>query len=94
MFAADLPRNGSSKTKSAAKAGSITPKGRCFEFPLKEQHVYLGVTVSYHSAAKHTVAYRTQAANQTWQRLRQILSALGPSLIDVHKRLAIWRATV
>ena len=35
-----------------------TPKGRTYEFPLKEHHVYLGVKISYHSAAKRTVAYR------------------------------------
>ncbi|CAE7346692.1 pol, partial [Symbiodinium sp. CCMP2592] len=67
-------------------------KRRCFEFPLKDQHVYLGVTISYYSAAKHTVAYRMQAANQAWQRLRKILCSR--TQLDVRKRIAIWRATV
>ena len=44
-----------------------TPKGRQYEFPLKEHHVYLGVKISYYSSAKHTVAHRIQAANHAWQ---------------------------
>ena len=69
-----------------------TPKGRLFEFPLKDHHVYLGVEISYTSAAQHTVAYRMQAAGSTWQRLRKILCSRAQ--LDVWKRLAIWRATV
>ena len=69
-----------------------TPKGRQYEFPLKEHHVYLGVKISYYSSAKHTVAHRIQAANHTWQRLRRILCSR--TQLDVWKRLAIWKATV
>ncbi|CAE7215822.1 Pol, partial [Symbiodinium sp. CCMP2456] len=69
-----------------------TPKGRLFEFPLKDHHVYLGVEISYTSAAQQTVAYRMQAASSTWQRLRKILCSRAQ--LDVRERLAIWRATV
>ena len=41
-----------------------TPKGREFRFPIRDQHTYLGVKISYHAMAKHTVLYRLQAANQ------------------------------
>ncbi|CAE7307189.1 unnamed protein product [Symbiodinium sp. CCMP2592] len=69
-----------------------TPKGRIYTFPLKEHHIYLGVTISYHSSAKHTIAHRLKAANQTWQRLRKILCSKGS--LDVWKRVEIWKTTV
>ena len=69
-----------------------TPKGRQYEFPLKEHHVYLGVKISYYSSAKHTVAHHIQAANHAWQRLRRILCSR--TQLDVWKRIAIWKATV
>ena len=62
-----------------------TPKGRQYEFPLKEHHVYLGVKISYYSSAKHTVAHRIQAANHAWQRLRRILCS--------RTQLDVWKTT-
>ena len=31
-----------------------TPKGREFRFPIRDQHTYLGVKISYHAMARHT----------------------------------------
>ena len=69
-----------------------TPKGREFRFPIREQHTYLGVKISYHAMAKHTTLYRIQAANQAWQRLRSVLCSSGR--LALPHRLSLWKATV
>ena len=69
-----------------------TPKGREFRFPIREQHTYLGVKISYHAMAKHTTLYRLQAANQAWQRLRSVLCSSGR--LALPHRISLWKATV
>ena len=69
-----------------------TPKGREFRFPIREQHTYLGVKISYHAMAKHTVQHRLQVANQAWQRLRGVLCSRGR--LELSHRISLWKATV
>ena len=69
-----------------------TPKGREFRFPIREQHTYLGVKISYHAMAKHATLYRLQAANQAWQRLRRVLCSSGR--LALPHRISLWKATV
>ena len=69
-----------------------TPRGTAYRIPIREQHTYLGVKISYHSMARHTTTHRLQAANGAWQRLRGILcSASHLALAD---RLSLWKATI
>lgn len=69
-----------------------TQRSRLFEFPIKDQHTYLGVVLSYHSAPKQTVAHRIKEANGTWQRLRPILCSR--SYLSEKDRVRLWSATV
>ncbi|CAE7227379.1 Pol, partial [Symbiodinium sp. CCMP2456] len=69
-----------------------TKRSRLFEFPIKDQHTYLGVVLSYHSAPKQTVAHRIKEANGTWQRLRPILCSR--SYLSEKDRVRLWSATV
>ena len=69
-----------------------TPKGREFRFPMRDQHTYLGVKISYHAMAKYTTLYRLQVANQAWQRLRGVLCSSGR--LALAHRISLWKATV
>ncbi|CAE7308635.1 unnamed protein product, partial [Symbiodinium microadriaticum] len=69
-----------------------TPKGREFRFPMRDQHTYLGVKISYHAMARHTTQYRLQVANQAWQRLRGVLCSSGR--LALAHRISLWKATV
>eukprot|EP00439_Symbiodinium_sp_Y106_P056973 s2801_g8.t1 len=69
-----------------------SPAGTIYEIPLREQHTYLGIRISYHSQARHAVTYRLQVAQQAWQRLKGILCS-GRHLAQSH-RLQLWRTTI
>ena len=69
-----------------------SPAGTIYEIPLREQHTYLGIRISYHSQARHAVTYRLQVAQQAWQRLKGIRCS-GRHLAQSH-RLQLWRTTI
>ncbi|CAE6947708.1 unnamed protein product [Symbiodinium sp. CCMP2592] len=69
-----------------------SPSGQVYEIPLRDQHTYLGIRISYHSQAKQAVTYRLQAANQAWQRLRGVLCSTR-HLAQKH-RISLWSSTV
>ena len=69
-----------------------SPAGTIYEIPLREQHTYLGIRISYHSQARHAVTYRLQVAQRAWQRLKSILCS-GRHLAQSH-RLQLWRTTI
>ena len=69
-----------------------SPAGTIYEIPLREQHTYLGIRISYHSQARHAVTYRLQVAQRAWQRLKGILCS-GRHLAQSH-RLQLWRTTI
>ena len=68
------------------------PGGTVYEIPLKEQHTYLGIRISYHSQSKHAVAHRLQAAQHAWQRLKGILCSTR-HLAQWH-RIQLWKTTI
>ena len=39
-----------------------TPAGRCFDIPIKREHTYLGLVISYHNPSAASVSHRIQAA--------------------------------
>ncbi|CAE7242509.1 Pol, partial [Symbiodinium sp. CCMP2456] len=69
-----------------------TPGGTAYRIPLREQHTYLGVRISYHAMASHTALHRIQAANAAWQRLRRILCS--PRQLQLTARISLWKSTV
>ena len=68
------------------------PSGTVYEIPLKEQHTYLGIRISYHSQSRHAVAHRLQAAQHAWQRLKGILCSTR-HLAQWH-RIQLWKTTI
>ena len=68
------------------------PSGTVYEIPLKKQHTYLGIRISYHSQSRHTVAHRLQAAQHAWQRLKGILCSTR-HLAQWH-RIQLWKTTI
>ena len=69
-----------------------TPRGTAYRIPIREQHTYLGIKISYHSMARHTTTHRLQAANGAWQRLRGILCSTNH--LALADRLSLWKATI
>ena len=51
-----------------------TPAGRVFDIPLKAEHVYLGLTISYHQAQSLSVAHRIP------RKLRPLLTSASAPL--------------
>ena len=69
-----------------------SPQGVVYEIPLRDQHTYLGIRISYHSQSRCSVTYRLQAANQAWQRLRSVLCSTRH--LSQRHRLQLWKTTV
>ena len=69
-----------------------SPGGTVYEIPLKDQHTYLGIRISYHSQSKHAAAHRLQAAQHAWQRLKGILCSTR-HLAQWH-RLQLWKTII
>ncbi|CAE7510208.1 unnamed protein product [Symbiodinium sp. CCMP2592] len=67
-----------------------TPAGRTFDIPLKEEHVYLGLTISYYQAVSLSVEHRIAAAWSAWTKLRPLLTSASAPALDL--RLRLWRA--
>ena len=68
------------------------PSGTVYEIPLKEQHTYLGIRISYHSQSKHSVAHRLQAAQHAWQRPKGILCSTRH--LAQWRRIQLWKTTI
>ncbi|CAE7412177.1 unnamed protein product [Symbiodinium sp. CCMP2592] len=66
-------------------------EGYVYEIPIREQHTYLGIKISYHSPSRCAVASRLQAANQAWQRLRGVLCSTRH--LALSERLQLSRRT-
>ena len=69
-----------------------TPAGRPFDIRLKTEHVYLGLTISYHKAVSLSVAHRIDAAWGSWAKLRPMLTSAFAPALDL--RLRLWRACI
>ena len=69
-----------------------SPGGTRYNIPLKQEHVYLGLVISYHSLETASVSHRTRAAWATWTRLRPALTSASAPARDL--RLRLWRACV
>ena len=69
-----------------------SPGGTRYNIPLKQEHVYLGLVISYHSSETASVSHRTRAAWATWTRLRPALTSASAPARDL--RLRLWRACV
>ncbi|CAE7250056.1 unnamed protein product, partial [Symbiodinium sp. CCMP2592] len=69
-----------------------SPEGHLYEIPIREQHTYLGIKISYHAPSRCAVTSRLQAANQAWQRLRGVLCSTRH--LALSERLQLWRTTV
>eukprot|EP00439_Symbiodinium_sp_Y106_P061517 s2303_g9.t1 len=69
-----------------------TPAGRSFDIPLKTEHVYLGLTISYHNAVSLSVTHRIDAAWSSWAKLRPMLTSASAPALDL--RLRLWRACI
>ena len=79
---------------------SRTPQGRVFkishptrtiQLPLKQQHTYLGVIISYRSFERYTLRYRQQLAWQAFHRMRKFLAN---ARLPLPKRVQLWRSCV
>ena len=68
------------------------PSGMKILIPIRDEHVYLGVKISFHKISTPTAQHRQQIAAAAWSRLRPILCKR--SLLGVQHRVQIWRACV
>ena len=77
-----------------------TPKGRFLkiahpthpvQLPLKQQHTYLGVIISYKSFERYTLQHRQQLSWQAFHRLRKFLTN---EKLPLKKRVQLWQSCV
>ena len=71
---------------------TATPQGRILYIPIVQQIKYLGIMLSYHNPAKHTVAYRLRQAEAQRRRLQKVLQ--GKHILSIKQRVQLWKAYV
>ena len=71
---------------------TATPQGRILYIPIVQQIKYLGIMLSYHNPAKHTVAYRLRQAEAQRRRLQKVLQ--GKHILSIKQRVQLWKACV
>ena len=67
------------QTKTGLVLNFRTPAGRPFSIPVKEEHRYLGLVISYHDPIACSIAHRVQAAWTAWGHLRPMLTSASAS---------------
>ena len=65
--------------------------GEELTLPLRREHDYLGVKISYHHYERATVKHRTSLA---WVAFNRLHSLLKHQLIPLRKRVLLWQACV
>ena len=68
------------------------PSGDTILIPIKDEHLYLGVKISFHKISAPTAQHRQQIAAAAWHRLRPVLCKR--SLLSLPHRIQIWRACI
>ena len=71
---------------------TATPQGRILSIPIVQQTKYLGIMLSYHNPAKHTVAYRLRQAEAQRRRLQKVLQ--GKHVLSIKQRVQLWKACI
>ncbi|CAE7659958.1 pol [Symbiodinium sp. CCMP2456] len=66
--------------------------GREQAIPIRDQHVYLGTIVTYHSRLERNMEHRIKAARANYQGLRKLLN--GAHALDTDHRIRLWKACV
>ncbi|CAE7340957.1 jockey\pol, partial [Symbiodinium sp. CCMP2456] len=66
--------------------------GREQTIPIRDQHVYLGTIVTYHSRLDRNMEHRIKAARANYQGLRKLLN--GAHALDTDHRIRLWKACV
>ena len=69
----------------------IQHKGQTTVLPIKNQHTYLGVVISYQAFERYTVKHRQQLAWQAFHRLKKFLVHSRTAL---PQRVQLWQACV
>ena len=79
------------KRVKGARVLRLFQGGEELTLPLRREHDYLGVKISYHHYERATVKHRTSLA---WVAFNRLHSLLKHQLIPLRKRVLLWQACV
>ncbi|CAE7830781.1 unnamed protein product [Symbiodinium sp. CCMP2592] len=91
-FAATWKRRHVRQTKEGLLLTLRTPAGRQFHIPVKDEHKYLGLIISYQQPAASSITHRIQAAWTAYGHLRPLLTCANAPRLSL--RLKLWAACI
>ena len=79
-------------TKEGLALQVRSPSGKETLIPVKEEHVYLGVKISFRQLSTPTMQHRRQIVAAAWSRLKPVLCKR--SSLSLQHKVKIWRACI
>ena len=91
-FAKKWLQKNTAQTKEGLALKVRRPSGKETLIPIKEEHVYLGVKISFRQLSTPTVQHRRQIVAAAWSRLKPVLCKR--SSLSLQHKVKIWRACI